>query len=156
MDDSGPIPWLVVVLRPKLTLGISPEDPGPAFLADGVRFETDSADALTGFYDRLYDLNRHFVGIQIGLLTDRELIDEAWAWPYIRKVTGAPQIQVILSSSEPDEILMTPDQAFGGRVYRSSTGGYALSLDTYFLDDAERSALKMGPARWVSIIPLND
>ena len=145
------IPWLVVILRPQLTLGWGPEDPGPAFTADEVRFEAVAPDDLTGFYDRLYDRQRRFIGVQVGLLAVEELADGSWAWPYARKVEGVPQLQLLLTSDSPTQVMMVPDQAFGGRVYQSLDGEYALSFDTYFLESREREAILTGPARWVTI-----
>ncbi len=49
---------------------------------------------------------------------------------------------------------MAQDEAFGGRVYETIAGDFAVSIDTYFMTDVERAGLASIDAAWIEPVIL--
>jgi hypothetical protein len=150
------IPWLLIVLKPRLTLSWLEADLGPGFVLGEELFESVSDTDLTGFYDRLYTSSGEFVGIQITPLAIPELPEEVSALPYVRSVMDDRQLQILFKENVLDELTEVTDQAFGGRMYRSLGGEIAVTLDAYFLEDSERALIARSQFHWATVRLVGD
>lgn len=154
MTDAAHIPWLLLILREPLALAWLPDDIGPGFTARGDLFEAVSDDDLTGFYDRLHSQAGSLVGLQIAPLAIPDLPQRVAGLTYVRAVNAERQLQVFFDPQITNDVREITDQAFGGRTYRSLAGEFALSLDTCFLEEAERRRIAAAHAEWVTATPV--
>jgi hypothetical protein len=140
------IPWLVIILRDPLTVAWVPADLDETFVTGGQRFhrvidENEALNEFAAFFDRLRDQTGRLVGIQITPMVWNDLPILAGALPFARAVNEEKQLQVFFLNDVPEQVLDMGDQAFGGRIYRSEDGVFAVTCDTYFLDDEERELI---------------
>jgi hypothetical protein len=153
MDEDDSTPWLVVVFTSPLTLAWTDTDVGVAFTADSDLFEQVADTYFSAFYDRLYGPDGSFVGVQIAPVAWPTLAKELPELEYVRAVREGRQVQVLFRVAAPD-LNVVWDQAFGGRIFRSLGGTFALSFYTYFLCDDERETIATADAAWIEVQPI--
>ena len=153
MADVESIPWLLILFRSQVTLAWMPTDIGRTFVLDGAVYEAETESDLTGFFDRIYNRGDGFAGIQLTLAVLKELPRHVSGLPYVRSVDRDQRLQIFLFDEPRSDVEIVPDQAFGGRVYRTAGGEFAASLDTYFLTREERERLAKSRAIWVDVVP---
>jgi hypothetical protein len=155
VDETDPAPWLVVILTSPLGLAWSDADVGAGFTVDAELFEQVADTDISGFYDRLYCSDGSFVGVQIAPLAWPTLAQELPELEYVRSMSESIQLHVLFRLAPPD-VTVVWDQSFGGRIYRSFGGTFALSFDTFFLSDDERETIAAAPAPWVTVESVED
>lgn len=142
----------VMIFRRELMIGLTPKISGGSFRAENVRFESVDGDHFTAFCDRLVDSQDQLVGVEITAISEaaKALIDTVRAASYVTVEMGA--LQVWFSEAPIDEARNTAEQAFGGQVFRSTTGDLALSIDADFLFVAgDEIQLLNAHAKWLTI-----
>ncbi len=145
------IPWLLVFFRPRLTLGLAPNDLGESFEVGNTSYRAKVDGEVTGFYDRLYAETSAFVGFRITpLLAETYLPGVLAKLPYVREVEDGKAFEVFFADV-PRQCHIVTDQAFGGRIYETIGGEFAMSLDTFFLSDCERDNLRSIEADWLDL-----
>lgn len=154
MSDAERIPWLIVVLASPLTLAWVDVDVGAGFTLGADLFEAVTDDDLSAFYDRLYAPDGSFVGVQVAPIAVPTLASELPELEYVRRVNSDKQLQLLFTPTRAMHLDEVTDQAFGGRIYRSFAGDFALSFDTYFLEREERQAIAKAQAKWVEVKPI--
>lgn len=153
MTDAESIPWLLILFRPQLTLAWMPTDIGRTFVLDGAVYAAETESDLTGFFDRIYSRGDGFAGIQFTPAVLKEVPRHVSGFRYVRSVERDQRLQIFLFGEPPRYVEIVPDEAFGGRVYRTAGGEFATSLDTYFLTREERERLAQSSAVWVDVVP---
>lgn len=149
------IPWLLVVFRADLTLCWLPGDIGPGFTLGDELFEQVRDDDLSAFYDRLYSPKGMMVGVQITPIIMPNLAKELQSLPYVCSARGGQQVRIMFDDTGlKAELREEIDQAFGGRIYRSLGNEIAISFDTYFLEEAERTQVADRHVKWVTVTPI--
>ena len=144
--DSVAAPWLVVIFASRLTLAWTGYDIGAWFTVDSDLFEQVVDSEITGFYDRLYAPDGSFVGVQIWLTPAIDLPELG----YVRSEGPGCQFQLFFRAA-PTDPRVDYDQSFGGRIYRSFGGTFAVSFDTFFLTDDERRIIAAADAAWIEL-----
>jgi hypothetical protein len=150
MDEKAPHPpWLIVILTSPLGLAWSGYDIGAGFTAESDLFEQVADTNISAFYDRLYGPDGAFVGVQVGPVAWPTLAKELPELEHVRAVSEDKQLQVFFGAV-PTDLTIVYDQGFGGRIYKSYSGTFAFSFDTFFLSDDERDSIAASPATWIT------
>jgi len=157
-EEAGPAPTtgdercLVMVFRPRLALAIVSADPGTEFLAGGERFRAVTETYLTAFYDRVLDQSGQLVGLEITPVEGAEpLVASLSPFEYVQPVEEGRRARVFFAGKIRGNASSSAEQAFGGRIYRSTRGELAISLDLEWLDSSDIRAIKSSPADWLSL-----
>jgi hypothetical protein len=149
-QEADAAPWLVLFFRPRLAFAFFPSDPGPNLTTGDTNYRAKVEGEITGFYDRLYDQLGSFIGFRITpLLAEKYLPGVLGRLPYVRTDDDGKAFSVFLFGPPLSETRTSVDQSFGGRVYETVSGEFALSLDTFFLGDEERAGLRSATGDWV-------
>lgn len=143
---------LVMIFRPRLTLAVVPGDPGSTFRAGSDLFRAVSETYLTAFYDRVRDQGGQLVGLDITPVEGAEqLVGSLSPFEYVQLVDDGQRARVLFAGKIRGNVSSLADQAFGGRIYRSSRGELAISLDLEWLDSSDIKAIKSSTGHWVSL-----
>lgn len=153
--ESAHEPWLVIIFGSLLGLAWTDHDIGAGFTTDSALFEQVADTDISGFYDRVYQPDGSFVGVQIAPVAYATLAHDLPDLPYVRPDLEGLVLQVLFRAA-PTDLTVVSDQAFGGRIYQSLEGTFALSLDTFFLSDDERLTFAASPAVWVAVRSIED
>jgi hypothetical protein len=149
-----PEQWLVVIFGDVLMIGLAPKSLSSRFTCDGVQFASIDENHLTAFFDRLLDSAQRLVGIHVTPIAEsaRQFFDALPAAPYL--TGGRDGCDIWLSGEPIAQAQPAADQAFGGQLFRSGIGSYAMSLDADFLlaSAADYEALRSANARWVEVV----
>jgi hypothetical protein len=148
-------PWLLIILRDRPALSWIDGDIGHVFTVGDVLFEGVVEAELTGFYDRIYGPDGHFVGVQVAPVRAPGLAGHAARFKYVQ-TPHALLMQLFFARHIPRDVTVGSEQAFGGRIYRSLGGEMALTIDTYFLEPDERRVISSADADWVEVEALPD
>lgn len=145
--------WLVLIFREKLELGWVDGESPAAFRAGESIFREISRGDLVAFYDRLVDERGEIVGIRICPV--REVSGFQARLPpasYLCHTADSSCVDVYFGG----EVLNadnTGDQAFGGRLFASSDGQLAISVDFSYLAESERDylAVENAAVEWARV-----
>jgi hypothetical protein len=141
---------LIVILTSPLGLAWSDADIGAGFTVDSDLFEQVADTDISGFYDRLYSSDGSFVGVQIAPIAWPTLAEQLPELEHVRSMREGCQLQVLFRTA-PSDVTVVWDQSFGGRIYKTFGGTFAVSFDTFFLCDDERETIAASSARWVTV-----
>lgn len=146
--------WFVVAFRKDLVVGLVAKDSGHILEVNGLCFAAEDDNYLTAFVDRLTDQQGELVGINVSPVSDtaERLMLAVSAMPYVTVDSGA--LRIWFSEAPLDGVINSGEQAFGGQVFRSSTGEFALSIDAASLfTDSDKERLTKGHTKWATIRP---
>jgi hypothetical protein len=142
--------YLMVFFRKRLTLCIRDGDPGLAFTVGDTPFRSKIDSDMTGFYDRLRDRDGHLIGFQVQLLLAEEYLPTVLSdYSYVTVTPGSTSIRIFFDDSSKRDVQRIDDQAFGGRVYESISGSFAISMNTYWLTADDLAAVRRSSADWL-------
>jgi hypothetical protein len=157
-EGAGPAPTagdercLVMVFRSRLGLALVSADPGGEFVAGGDRFRAVSETYLTAFYDRVQDQSGKLVGLEITPVEGAEfLVASISPFEYVQPLEEGRRARIFFAGRIRGNANSSAEQAFGGRVYRSTRGELAISLDLDWLDSSDIRAIKSSPADWLAV-----
>ena len=146
--------WLVVLLRPSLTMAFLADDPGSEFTLDGDGYRA-FADDIVATFDRLVDPFGRLIGIQVWPVAAHtgSLLRELRTQTYLRVADEGPCFEVHFSGSSVGEVESTGEQSVVGQIYRSDSGAYAVAIDlsVLLLSDADRAAVREAKALWIKL-----
>ena len=157
MNGDQLVGWLVLFLEESLRAAWSASDPGPAFRSDSGVFRSLGTDAepavqsFPAFFDRLLDDAHRLVGLQVTPVVWWDLPLIVGRLPYTQAVDNEQRLRVFFGGRVPNYVVDMNDQAFGGGVYASDDGRYAITVDTYFLTGQEIDSLRSASLRWTSV-----
>jgi hypothetical protein len=151
MAQSTQPSHLIVIYRPKLTLGWSSCDPGDRLVVDGTLYKSKVDSDFTGFYDRMYDSAGRFIGFQILPLVAEQYLSQALSrFAYVRPTRGV-LFRVFLAGPVNESPRIVDDQGFGGRIYEAIDGEFAMSFDTAWMSQADVEAIREASAEWIEV-----
>jgi hypothetical protein len=129
MDASLTESWFVVVFEQKLTVELVEKSADRTLSLRGELFTPVDDNFLTAFVDRLVDERGELVGITIAPVSDAaaQLMSSVKSAPYVTSEAGA--FQIWFGEAPLEKVRNTAEQAFGGQIFRSTTGVHALSID---------------------------
>jgi hypothetical protein len=145
--------WLVLIFGSALSIGLAPKTMPSRFRVGGAEYESLDTNYLTAFFDRLVDPAERLVGMRVSPVADsaQELMQRLPTAPYLTISNGG--FDVWFSEAPIHDAVNRGDQAFGGQVFRTQSGSFAMSFDANYLcaTPADYSALREANARWVVI-----
>lgn len=147
--------WLVLIFRDELYVGlIKGESPRGFWVAD-THFKDEGLGDLTAFYDRLVDASGELVGIRLCPVVNQTdyLLRRLPKAPYLQLSETDPCVDVYFSRQPVPNVESTGDQAFGGKLFQSVNGEFAISVDLSYLAESERDfvAISNSETGWVQI-----
>lgn len=147
--------WLVVLLRPSLTMALSTVEPGNEFTVDGTRYRVAYRGDIVATFDRLVDDRGHLIGIQVwpvAAYTGR-FLRELPTLPYLRVGEEGSYFELHFSGAAGEDRESTGEQGLLGQIYRSDSGEYAIAaeLTAILSSDADRATVRAANARWVEL-----
>lgn len=147
--------WLVVLLRPSLTMALSSVDPGTAFRVERTKYSAAYRGDVIATFDRLVDHRGRLVGIQIWPVTAHtgQFLRELPTLPYLRVGEEGSYFELHFSGVAGEDRESTGEQGLLGQIYRADSGEYAIAaeLTAILSSDADRAAVRDAKARWVEL-----
>jgi hypothetical protein len=149
--------WLVVFLRPSLTIAVTATDPGNGFVVDETRYAQAYQGAIVATFDRLVDVNGHVVGIQIWPVAAHTegLLHGLPARPYLRVGREGPYFEVYFEGAITDSAESSGEQSVVGQIYRADSGELAIAagLEALLASGEDFTAIRGARAHWVQLAP---
>ena len=147
--------WLVVLLRPSLTMALSLTDPGSGFVADGARYSQAYQGDVVATFDRLVDEGGRIVGIQVWPVAAQTagFLRALPTRSYLRVVDERPYLQVYFDSDGTSEPESGGEQSLVGAIYRAGSSEFAIAVDLAGLgvSEADVEAIRGANGRWVAL-----
>src|SRR5574338_1237971 len=133
------VTWLVFLLRSPLVIAYSDTDPGELFTADGVQYREAVFGHVVATFDRLVGADSRLLGVQIWPVAayTQGFLRALPQHDYLR-VYDDLYVQLYFGAGESADAESSGDQSLLGRIYRSSSGEFAIAVD--------RSALAISDA----------
>lgn len=153
MADRDAESWLVVLLRPSLTMAFSATDPASSFVADGVRYSQAYDGDVVATFDRLVDDGGHMVGIQVWPVAAQTagFLSTLPTRSYLRVAEG--YVELYFSGGVTAEAESLGEQSVVGGIYRAGSGECAIAADLTALgvSEADVAAIRGANARGVTL-----
>jgi hypothetical protein len=153
MTDDQVEQWLVLIFGPTLSIGLAPKSMPSRFRVGYAEYETLDSNYLTAFFDRLLDPAGRLVGMRVSPVADsvQKLMQLLPRAPYL--TIDDDGFDVWFSEAPLADTVNGGDQAFGGQVFRTNEGVFAMSFDANYLcaTEADYMTLREANARWVVI-----
>lgn len=146
--------WFVLIFSRALTVGLLAKSADHGFAVDDVVFAPVEENFLSAFVDRLLDADGKLVGLNVSPTSDAAewLVRTLRSAPYT--TSGTDGLQIWFSESPIHDARNSAEQAFGGQVFRGSSGDLALSIDALsLLTDTDLDRLRQEPTMWVTLRP---
>lgn len=149
--------WLVFLLRSPLAIAYSETDPGELFTADGEKYSEAGSGDIVATFDRLVDAEGRFVGVQVWPVAayTQGFLRELPEHEYLR-VSDDLYVQLYFRIDASDDAESSGEQSLVGRIYRSSSGEFAIAVDRTALaiTDADLAAAPAGSVQRTTAIGL--
>lgn len=143
----------VMIFLNELVFGFVQKTIAGNFIVEDTGFSAVDDNFLSAFWDRLLDSRGELVGVRVTPVSPpaEELRDAVRGLPY---VTGrGPAFDVWLTEGPIADAYNNGEQAFGGRVFRSDAGRFALSIDAGSLFiSADEGRLANAHGKWATIV----
>jgi hypothetical protein len=144
----------VMIFFQELVFGFVPRSIKGAFQVDSASFTAVDDNFLSAFWDRLLDARGQLVGVRVTPISGpaEQLRAGLSGVPYV--TSDGEAFEVWLSEAPLADVNNNAEQAFGGQVFRSSDGRFALSVDADFLfTRADEARLMNAHGKWATITP---
>jgi len=144
--------WLLLVCRSHLGLALTTSELSGSFrVGDEVYDDLTVGQDFPVFYDRLRETSGKLVGFEVLPLVDRGVISTALRALHYVHVLGEGTAFQILITRPAERVERTTDQAFGGRVFKSTSGWLALTVPLYFLDPSDLQTIGQANLDWILV-----
>lgn len=145
--------WLILLLQQRLTIAEHQGVPGNTILVNGIEYLATSPGSVATFYDRILDDAGKLTGIRFWPTADdpSELLHSLPMLPYVRTHPGKAYFDVYFCGYAYEHARGEGEQAFGGRIYRSSSSEMAVAVDFGYLAESSDDilALRSSAVRWL-------
>lgn len=150
---TSPHKWLFVIFGSELALSFDAPPSTRVFWLDGVEYRAPDDNYLTAFYDRIVDSGKRLIGIRIhpAVESGDSLVTRVVDAPYLRRGDGF--VDVFMTGSAVPDAEVIADQAFGGQIFTTAEGDFAVSIDLehFCTSPKDLEALRGAKAHWVHL-----
>ena len=148
-------PWLVLLLRPSVTLAYTATDPGDRFTADQREYTVMGPSDVSATFDRIVDSRGRFIGIQVWPVQAlaAEVYRSLPRHDYLRVGQQGSYIELYFGSTvDPDSESMGEQSVVGG-MYRGGRDEFAVAVDLTALSEAEAdlATIRTDGVEWTTI-----
>lgn len=149
--------WLVVLLRPSLAMAFSASDPGDGFAAEGQRYGEAYQGDIVATYDRLIDADGRAIGIQIWPVAaySTGFLQALPTRSYLKVDGDQVYVQLYFTGHPAIDAENAGEQSVVGRIYRATSGEFAVATDLGALGMSDRdvAAIRAAHVSWVTLGP---